>query len=95
MGRSTTPLYSTEVDANVSMDFFGWNVKAYGKPTEANLEKMRTGYNQSFQPGGCNFHNIRGNNIVPHISAVRVRYNKGQRRGELVAEAKGPMFEVV
>lgn len=92
MGRSTTPTYRVEVVANVPMSWFGWDCRINGLPTAANAEKFRTGYNATFQPNSGHPNATTGDRVVPHISKVQVIR---QRTGAVVAEAVGPMFEVV
>lgn len=96
MGRSYTPAYRIEAECNVpGMSFFAWDVKIHGKPTDANAEKYRVSMNDSFQPGGVNEHIARGDQVVPHIIGIKIVAQKGAKAGQVVAEARMPMFEVV
>jgi hypothetical protein len=83
MGRSYTPTFRVEYNGGAQMC---WDSKRDGRPTEANLDAWRDGYNASFQPGGVNGH-LAGYRIG---AARLVR----QATGEVVAEVAAPMFEV-
>lgn len=91
MSRDTTPTYRVEVEANRPMGMFGWNGRQDGAATEANLEKWRQSYNESFQVGGVNGP-IAGDDIIVHISNAKLIR---QSTGEVVAEVKGPAFEII
>jgi len=96
MGRSTTSTYRIEAAANVAgFSFFGWDCKTYGRPTTQNAEKWRRATNESFQPEGVNWHISQAWGVVPHITQVRIVAQKGPRAGQVVAETRMPMFEVV
>ena len=92
MGRSVTPTYRVEVQANTRMDMFSWDCKVNGRATETNLENWRQAYNASFGPGGVNWHVSEASGVVVHISKARLIR---QRTGEVVAETNAPLFEVV
>ncbi len=90
MGRSTTPTYLVEVKANKPIGMFGWNGRQDGAATEANLERWRQSYNTSFQIGGVNGP-INESGVIVHISHAKLIR---QSTGEVVAEVKGPAFEI-
>lgn len=92
MGRSTAFIYSLDVEANVNMDMFGWEVKTHGKPTAENAERYRRTMNESFQPNGHNWHISQQMGVVAHLSKVTI---VRQRDGKVMAEANAPAFEVV
>ena len=94
MGRTVTPKYRIEVRANglTVMSDYPWDSKHYGRATDKNLEKWRTGMNASFQPGGVNEHISEARGTIPHISVAKLIC---QRTGEVVAMTKMPVFEVV
>jgi hypothetical protein len=91
MGRSTTPTYRVEVTANKSLSDFAWYRSQDGAATEANLEKWRQGYNDSFQVGGVNGPRDE-NDVIVHISAARLIR---QSTEEQVAETRAPAFEII
>ena len=92
MGRITTPTYRVETTLNKgSMTPFAWHGKQDGRATQKNLEAWRIGYNKSFQTGGVNGPR-NGSDTIVHISSARLIR---QSTGEVVAEVKAPMFEVV
>lgn len=96
MGRVITPTYRVEAAVNVlGFSFFGWDCRINGRPTVKNAEKWRRATNESFQPNGVNWHVSQATGVVPHITQVRIVAQKGPRTGEVVAETKMPMFEVV
>jgi hypothetical protein len=98
MGRSITPTFRVEyhdnpfakVDLNVRHSF-SWNTKAYGRPTNANLEKWRTAMNKSYAAGGVNEHVSEMLGYAVSISAAQI---VRQASGEVVATYTAPMFEV-
>ena len=93
MGKSYTPTFRVEYRDNTRKNgHMTWDCKRDGRPTVANLEKWRQGYNESFNPGGVNFGVSQAVGVVIHIvSAKLIR----QATGETVAETTMPMFEVV
>lgn len=94
MGRSYTPTYRVETKENPRTAHISttcWNVKSYGRPTQANVDKWRDAMNASFQPGGVNDHcNLPGGE-VRHVRMARV---VRQSSGEVVMTSNAPMFEV-
>ncbi len=93
MGRSVTPTFRAEVKGSGwNFDMFGWDCKTNGRPTQMNVDQYRWSLNKSFQPGGVNFHVSDSRGVIPHVSTVRVIR---QSTGEVVAESKAAMFEVV
>ena len=93
MGRVYTPTYRVEAASNVpGLTIFGWCCRTNGRATDKNADRWRKGMNQSFQPGGNNWHVSKANGVVPHLHEVRI---VRQRTGEVVAVASAPMFEVV
>ena len=94
MGRTITPKYRIEyVESNRERaNSAAWDAKTYGRANARNLERWRTKLNTSFLPGHCNFHVSQALNVIPHVSYARL---VNQKTGEVVAEARMPMFEVV
>lgn len=88
MGRSYTPKYRVKVTAHgAHLTDFVWN-KDYGRANEANLAKFVATYNESFAPGGVNYH---GGTIIRISSAVIIR----QADDEVIATYTAPLFEVM
>lgn len=84
--------YRIEITANVNMTPWGRNKKL----TNAQLEELRHKINTSFQPGGINFPPLNApNSIIPHISRLVMMPNAYFDTNKVIAEARGPMFEVV
>lgn len=97
MGKSYTPTFRVEYRDNtnaqiLSFNPMAWDCKMDGRPTVANLEKWRQGYNKSFNPGGVNFHVSKEIGVIIHISNAKLIR---QSTGEVVAETAMPMFEVM
>jgi hypothetical protein len=93
MGRSTTPTFRAEVKgSNWNFSMFGWDCKTNGRPNQTNVDRYRLSLNNSFLPGGVNFHVSDSRGVIPHVSTVRV---VRQSTGDVVAESKAPMFEVI
>lgn len=91
MGRNTYK-YRIEITANVKMTPWGRNKKL----TNAQLEELRQKINASFQFGGINFPSLNAqNSIIPHISRLIMISNAYFDTNKVIAEARGPMFEVV
>lgn len=67
-----------------------WSVDRLGKPTEANLQTWRVGYNASFAPGGCNQHLSQSDAGIPHIFWARI---VRQRDDRVMCEIMAPAFE--
>jgi len=61
----------------------------YGKPTPENLSKWRDKFNESLKPGNANSHLGSDYRIQRDLEI----YN--QVTGEILAEYKAPMFEVI
>lgn len=94
MGHSYTPTYRVEYHDNTRpalVNMTSWD-RDNGRPTVTNLEKWRVGMNQSFNPGGANWHISEGCGVVAHIHKARI---VRQSTGETVAETTMPAFEVV
>jgi hypothetical protein len=91
MGRSYTPKYRVKVTAvGAHLTDFIWN-REYGRVGEANLKKFVAAYNESFEPGGCNFHGDGETTVIRITAAVIIR----QSDDEVIATYTAPMFEVV
>lgn len=92
MGRSTTPTFRAEVKgSNCNFDAFGWDCKTNGRPNQTNVDRYRLSLNNSFLPGGVNYHMTDSRGVVAHVSSIRVIH---QSTGKVVVESKAPMFEV-
>lgn len=93
MGRVTTPTFRAELKTNVPANLTdaAWNCRTMGRPTVENAEAYRIRLNESFKPGGVNGPR-NDTDVVIHVHTVRI---VRQATGEVVAEAKAPMFEVV
>jgi len=93
MGRSVTPTFRAEVKGSGwNFDMFGWDCKINGRPSQMTVDHYRRSLNESFQPGGVNFHVSDSRGVIAHISTVRVIR---QSTGEVVAESNAPLFEVI
>lgn len=94
MGKIYTPTFRAEVKDNTSPVWISmvWNVKDHGRPSNNNAETFRVKLNSSFLPGGVNEHISKSAGFLVHVNSVRVIR---QATGDVVAEAKAPMFEVV
>ena len=100
MGRSYTPKYRVEYRDNTMFSHgvpslypqsMAWDTKRDGKPTNANLEKWRKAYNESFNTGGVNFHASQGTGVIIHIYKAWIIE---QKTGAWVTQTDAPMFEV-
>jgi hypothetical protein len=89
MGRYITPTYYAYYFDQDGRNEIAWS----GSATHERAEETRQALNRSFQPGGCNEHIRLKSGGIPHVNKVQVIRNN--RSGEIVAEAKMPMFEVV
>ena len=66
-----------------------WDARTCGRPTAANLEKWRTAFNQSLQPGGANEH-------LGDRAAINFEIEIfDQRTRVTVCRFNPPMFEMV
>ena len=94
MGKSTIPTYYAEARDNTSPEWkhMVWDCKQHGRPTHKNVERYRVSLNESFQIGNVNDHISKAAGFLVHTSAVRVIRN---RTGEVVVEAKAPLFEIL
>lgn len=91
MGRSTTPKYAMVVDGKPDTCMI-WDVKRYGRPTEANLEKWVMTFAKSLEAGGVNAHLSESLGYVPYPRTVVVKMN--YTGGPVVASWKAAMFQV-
>lgn len=93
MGRIVTPTYRVEYRDNSQPQWkpMIWDCKLYGRPTMANLEAWRQGYNRSFGPDGHNWHVSQAVGYVIHINRARIIR---QKSGEIMAAVTMPLFEV-
>jgi len=92
MGRTVTPKYRIEYNESGRNQVQCWNSKFYGRATAINLEAWRVKHNASFLPSGVNNHVTKALGYVLHVSYARI---VNQFSGEVVAEARMPMFEVI
>lgn len=93
MGRTITPTYRVEFKDNTSGKYWNsqsWESKAYGQPTDTNLESWRQRYNKSFGIEGVNFHCSRSVGFIIHIHTARLIR---QATGEIIATTTMPAFE--
>jgi len=96
MGKSTTPKYRVEYFDNTSGKILphtqAWDCKSYGRPSLENLEKWRKSMNQSFKPGGVNYHISESAKILIHITKASI---VRQKDNVVVTYVKMPLFEAI
>lgn len=98
MGKSITPKYRIELWENRRTTWFPcsiqmcWFVKNYGPVTNKNLERWIEKYNQSYQPGGVNWHVSERTGIVHYCHTAKI---VEQKTGEVVAEYHAPAFMIM
>jgi len=95
--RDYTPTYRVEFRTNLCESLYQmklqsspWDCKRDGRPTADNAEKYRREMNQSFLPGGVNYHISESRNVIIHVNYVRIIR---QSTNETVAEVKAPIFD--
>jgi hypothetical protein len=91
MGRTVTPKYAMVVDGNPNTCMI-WDVKRYGKPTVANVEKWVMAFAKSLEAGGSNAKISEDLGYVPYPRDVYVKLN--YTGGAIVARWKAAMFQV-
>jgi hypothetical protein len=82
------PTYRVTHIAYLDVIVTAWPEDNYGYPTPDAVKLYREELNESFTPGGANYH---PEGVIPHISKVFVIR---QSDNKVVAESHSPLFEV-
>ena len=92
MKKSTTFIYRVEYTLNRAPVRHGWNCKHNGRPTVENLRKFREATNKSYVAGGCNHGLSVAEGVIIQCGDARI---VRQSNGNIIAEVRQPMFEVI
>jgi hypothetical protein len=100
MGTITLPKYALDIYTNKNVggkwtkvkvaDCLSWDIKQYGRPNEANLEKYVLAFGKSLESGGTNAHLSESFGFIPYPTKAVIRYNHSH--GEAVATWDAPTF---
>lgn len=94
MGKSVTPKYCIVTRCNFSGDpLMIWDCKEYGRPNQANVDKLRAALNTSFLRGQTNYHLTEALGYIAHCQYLAVCLNDGRRVP--LFESKMGSFETI
>lgn len=89
MAKHFTPKYRVETRENATaMTPAAWK----GRPTAARLADWVERYNESYKPGGVNFHVSKAHNVLIYTYYARI---VEQATGRVVCEYRAPAFQVI
>lgn len=102
MSTTVTPKYALDIYTTCMVegrfqtvkatDCMAWNIKSYGRPTPANLEKFVRVYAKSLEAGGCNEHLAKELGYIPYPNRAVIRFN--HNHGNPVCSWVAPTFMV-
>lgn len=91
MGTTVTPKYRVVIEG-LGIASMCWDIKNYGRPSDANLERFVMAFVASLRPGGANAHLQSGTENLLFPTGARIEYN--HRGGATVFAWKPAMFQV-
>jgi hypothetical protein len=102
MGHSVTPKYALDIfetrmvdgrfQSVKAIEALSWDIKRYGRPTPANLEKYVLAYGKSLEIGGANEHLSKELGYIPYPNRAVIRFNHSH--GNPVCSWVAPAFMV-